>query len=137
MAFKIEAVPVKELNAMYSVSKDTMLSRVCRSLVAAMADVDEDHGSPLYSLDMLEQGISADDNDDDLFFQDWQIRQRDRRTNGEKVQVITIDAIARKLNAEKDETGIKAVRRNGGLFLVHSTSDEQDDADLDQDGDDS
>src|SRR5256885_1870362 len=105
MPFKFESVSVEQVREQYATSKDTMLSQVARSIVSAMEGVE---ATPLLTLDDLEMQDSA--------FQDWQIRQRDRRANPQdekdsKAQVITVDAIARKINAEVDTTGVRALRR--------------------------
>src|ERR1700749_4254897 len=108
MAFDIEfeAVPVAEFKEQYATSKDTMLTVVCRDIVAMLTEkLPEGAVTPPLSLEQLEQGSET--------FQNWQIRQRDRRQNPQdekdrKAQVITIDAIARKMNADSDSTGYKA-----------------------------
>lgn len=125
MAFKFESVTVAEVKERYATSKDTMLSKVTRSIVAAMDGVE---ATPLLSLEDLEQ-MDSD-------FQDWQIRQRDRRSNptdekDKTAQVISVDAIARKINADTEQTGVRALRRNGGLIFVQDASwnPEDDEAD--------
>jgi hypothetical protein len=125
MPFKFESVSVEQVREQYATSKDTMLSQVARSIVAAMEGVE---ATPLLTLDDLEMQDSA--------FQDWQIRQRERRSNPQdekdsKAQVITVDAIARKINAEVDTTGVRALRRNGGLIFVQNSDWNPEDDEVD------
>lgn len=110
--FEFDEVSVADIREQYATSRDTMLSQVCRALVEALG---EKQGTPKLTLEMLE---AADDK-----FGDWQRKQRERRANpqedgDDKAQVISVDAIARKVNADVDKTGVRALRRDGGVILV-------------------
>ena len=123
MPFKFEQVTVEDVREQYATSRDTMLSQVARGIVAAMDGVE---ATPLLTLEQLEQM--------DEKFQNWQIRQRDRRENpteegDEKAQVISVDAIARKINADREQTGIRALRRNGGVIFVQDSAWDTEDED--------
>lgn len=120
MAFDItfEAVPVSEFKEQYATSKDTMLTVVCREINEMLTEkLPEGAVTPPLTLTQLEMGSER--------FQDWQTRQRDRRSNPQDdkdktAQVITLDAIARKMNAESDKSGFKALRRDGKLAFAHA-----------------
>jgi hypothetical protein len=127
MAFKFENISVADVREQYATSRDTMLSQVCRNITDAFKDP-EMEATPLLTLEQLEQ---MDDK-----FQNWQIRQRDRRANPQDekdktAQVISVDAIARKINAEKDTTDVRARRVNGGILFVRNslwTAEDEDEA---------
>jgi hypothetical protein len=125
MAFKFESVSVAQVREQYATSKDTMLSQVCREIVAGMEGVE---ATPLLTLDNLMMEMPS--------FQDWQTRQQDRRSNpqdekDQKAQVITVDAIARKINADVEQTGVRALRRNGGLIFVQNSAWNPEDDEVD------
>jgi hypothetical protein len=111
MAFSFTEVrPTKEVMAEFTSTKDTELAKVCREIVAQMADVKVGQSTGRATLEDIEIMFSG--------FQDWQTKQRDRRAGGDlKAQVVTIDAIARKLNSETEQHKLRAVRRNGGVIF--------------------
>jgi hypothetical protein len=125
MAFKFTEKTVAEVREEYATSKDTMLSQVCREIVAGMDGIE---ATDLMSLSDLEMMLDK--------FQDWQTRQRDRRENpadekDKTAQVITVDAIARKINADTETSGVRALRRNGGLIFVQDSAWNPEDDDTD------
>jgi hypothetical protein len=101
MAFVFEDIGIDEAREQFATTRDTMLSQVCRKIVAGMEGVVSTPALTLAQLEMM---------DDD--FANWQTRQRDRKSEGEDVQVIDLDGIARKINADKAKTNVRAIRRD-------------------------
>ena len=119
MSFTFEKVlTVEEAKERFATTRDTMLSQVCSDIVEGFNAAGSDVIGP-YTLDELEMMSDK--------FQNWQIRQRDRRANpqedgDDKAQVISVDAIARKINADRDKTDVRAMRRNGGLLFARASA---------------
>jgi hypothetical protein len=131
MTFTFDKVmTVDEARERFATTRDTMLSQVCADIVEGFNAADSE-AIGTYNLDELEMMSEK--------FQNWQIRQRDRRANpqeegDDKAQVISVDAIARKINADTEKTDVRAVRRNGGLLFVRDsvwTPEEGDDTEGD------
>lgn len=131
MGFTFEEIGIEQAREQFATTRETKLSQVCAAIVKAFNDA-EQTATPAMSLAMLE----TMDND----FSDWQTRQRDRRANpqeegDDKAQVISVDAIARKINADKDKTDVRAIRKNGGVAFVKASlwkpEDEEAEADSD------
>ena len=116
MPFDFEYLDMDEAKELYTRTRDTMLSRVCDDLVKSFVASDRDATPPI-TVAYLE---SAED-----YFGDWQTKQRERKDgdDGEKVQVINADAIARKINADKDKTDVRAIRqpKDGTFGLVRAS----------------
>ena len=112
MSFVFEEITTAEAKERYATTRDTMLAQVCRRIVSAMTKSDGSlvEATPTMALAQLES-MDAD-------FSDWQTRQRDKRAEGNEVQVIDLNGITRKVNADTDKHGVRAIRRDGGTKVL-------------------
>lgn len=108
--FVWDVMDVDTFKEEYTSSRDTKLAQACRRLVDSLVAAGVADGGKATAPVSMDQ-IEAMDEE----LQNWQIRQRDRKAAGENAEVIDLDGIARKVNADTDTHGIKAVRRQGKL----------------------
>lgn len=108
MAFTFENISIDEARERFATTRETMLSQFVKRITDQLSADESFEATPAVSLDYLLSQDSA--------AQDWQTRAQERE-NG---QPMTVDAIVRKVNAEKDTTDIRAIRRkdNGDVKVA-------------------
>lgn len=115
MALKMTTATIADVREMFATSRDTTLARVARQIASDMGD-DMQGYTPPFELDTILTDA------DYSYAQDFQIRQADRARDGEKVQLLTVEGLYRKINEDKDSTNVRAILRHGKLVLVNASA---------------